>query len=94
MTAALGYRYFVMWRCRFDSDIVFDNLGSQNSMDRANRFYRLDRRVIFASTLTGWIGLVCITGCSSWISKNREKENHFVKETRRIQELMADPDRP
>ena len=63
-------------------------------MDRANRFYRLDQRVICASALMGWIGLVCITGCSSWISKNREKENHFVKETRRIQELMADPDRP
>ncbi len=63
-------------------------------MDRANRFYRLDQRVICASALVGCIGLASIAGCSSWISKNREKDNHFIKETKRIQELMVDPDRP
>ena len=63
-------------------------------MDRENRFYRLDLRVVFASLFAGWIGLACITGCNSWVSKNRDKDNHFIKETRRIQELMVDPDRP
>ena len=63
-------------------------------MDRANRFYRLDQRVICASALVGCMGLASITGCSSWISKNREKDNHFIKETKRIQQLMVDPDRP
>jgi len=28
------------------------------------------------------------------MSKGREKDNHFIKETRRIQELMVDPERP
>ncbi len=63
-------------------------------MDRANRFYRLDQRVICASALVGCIGLASITGCNSWISKNREKDNHFIKETKRIQDLMVDRDRP
>ncbi len=63
-------------------------------MDRENGFYRLDRRVTIATMLVGWIGLACISGCNSWVSKNREKDNHFIKETRRIQELMVDPDRP
>ncbi len=63
-------------------------------MDRENRFYRLDLRATFASVLVGWIGIACMSGCNSWVSKNREKDNHFIKETRRIQELMVDPDRP
>ena len=63
-------------------------------MDRANRFYRLDPRVLCASVLVGGLGLVCLGGCSSWMSKNREKDNQFVKDTKRIQQLMVDPDRP
>lgn len=63
-------------------------------MDRENRFYRLDQRVLCAGVLIGGIGLTSISGCSSWMSKGREKDGHFVKETRRIQELMVDPDRP
>ena len=63
-------------------------------MDRANRFYRLDPRVLCASVLVGGIGLACFAGCSSWMSKNREKDNQFVKDTKRIQQLMVDPTRP
>ena len=63
-------------------------------MNLDSRFFRLDQRVLCASALMGWIGLVCMTGCNSWISGKREKDNHFVKETHRIQELMVDPDRP
>ncbi len=63
-------------------------------MDRENRFYRLDQRTLSAGVLVGGLGLACLAGCSSWMSKGREKDNHFVKETRRIQELMVDPDRP
>ena len=63
-------------------------------MNLDSRFFRLDQRVLCASAFIGWIGLVCMTGCTSWISGKREKDNHFVKETHRIQELMVDPDRP
>ncbi len=63
-------------------------------MDRENRFYGLDQRVLCAGILLGGIGLAGFSGCSSWMSKGREKDSHFVKETRRIQELMVDPDRP
>jgi len=63
-------------------------------MDVESRFYRLEQRVLCASALMGWIGLACMAGCNSWITGKREKDNHFVKETNRIQELMVDPDRP
>ncbi len=63
-------------------------------MDRANRFYRLDPRVLCASVLVCGIGIACFAGCSSWMSKNRDKDNKFVKDTKRIQQLMVDPDRP
>ena len=63
-------------------------------MDRANRIYRLNPRVLCASVLVLGIGIACFTGCSSWMSKNREKDNKFVKDTKRIQQLMVDPDRP
>ncbi len=63
-------------------------------MDRENRFYRPDQRVLCTGVLVAGLGLACLAGCSSWMSKGREKDNHFVKETRRIQELMVDPDRP
>jgi len=62
-------------------------------MDRSNRFYRRKLQVLRASALIGTIGLASIAGCSSWINR-KEKDNHFVKETKRIQELMVDPDRP
>lgn len=63
-------------------------------MDRANRIYRLNPRVLCASILVGGIGLLCLAGCTTWMSKNREKDNQFVKKTKRIQQLMVDPDRP
>ncbi len=62
-------------------------------MDRANRFYRRKLQMLCASALVGTMGIASITGCSSWINR-KEKDNHFVKETKRIQELMVDPDRP
>ena len=62
-------------------------------MDRSNRFYRRKLQVLRASALIGTIGFASIAGCSSWINR-KEKDNHFVKETKRIQELMVDPDRP
>jgi len=55
-------------------------------MDRASRFYVR----ILASSLA----VLLLSGCQSWITKDREKDNHFVKDSRRIKELMADPDRP
>jgi len=63
-------------------------------MDRANRFYRLPPQVLATSACVGWFALVWFAGCSSWISKKGERDNHFQKETKRIQDLMADPDRP
>lgn len=62
-------------------------------MDRATRFYRRKLQVLCASALVGSIGLAGFAGCSSWINR-KEKDNHFVKETKRIKELMVDPDRP
>jgi hypothetical protein len=35
-----------------------------------------------------------MSGCQSWFSKSKEEDPAFVKETKRIQEIMADPDRP
>lgn len=39
--------------------------------------------------------LVGLVGCQSWFGRKKNDENsHFVKETKRIKELMKDPDRP
>ncbi len=47
-------------------------------------------RVVLASA----IGLTSLSGCQSWFKKSKEEDSSFVKETKRIQEVMADPDRP
>jgi hypothetical protein len=33
-------------------------------------------------------------GCQSWMNKDKEKNNHFAKETKRFKELLEDPERP
>lgn len=47
-------------------------------------------RVVLASA----IGLTTLSGCQSWFKKSKEEDSSFVKETKRIQEVMSDPDRP
>lgn len=39
--------------------------------------------------------LAGLVGCQSWFGRKKNDENsHFIKETKRIKELMKDPDRP
>jgi flagellar basal body P-ring protein FlgI len=38
--------------------------------------------------------LTSIAGCQSWFNKSKEEDSSFVKDTKRIQEVMSDPDRP
>lgn len=69
-------------------------------MERVSRFYRPgSRRLALLSRQFGvWLiactTLVDFTGCQSWMSKEKEKNNQFVKETKRFKELLSDPDRP
>lgn len=44
--------------------------------------------------MVGAVGLMSISGCQSWFKKSKEEDSSFVKDTKRIQEVMADPDRP
>ena len=44
--------------------------------------------------LLGLSSLTGLTGCQSWFKKSKEEDSTFVKETKRIQEVLADPDRP
>lgn len=38
--------------------------------------------------------VVASMGCHAWTSKEKEKNNQFVKETKRFKDLLADPERP
>jgi len=38
--------------------------------------------------------VVASIGCQAWTSKEKEKNNQFVKETKRFKDLLADPERP
>lgn len=44
--------------------------------------------------MAGAVGLMSISGCQSWFKKSKEEDSSFVKDTKRIQEVMSDPDRP
>lgn len=52
------------------------------------------RPTIARVLLSGAVGLTSISGCQSWFKKSKEEDSTFVKDTKRIQEVMADPDRP
>jgi hypothetical protein len=57
----------------------------------ANKPYR---PTIAQVVLAGAVGLTSISGCQSWFKKSKEEDSSFVKDTKRIQEVMSDPDRP
>ena len=57
----------------------------------ANKPYR---PTIAQVVLAGVVGLTSISGCQSWFKKSKEEDSSFVKDTKRIQEVMSDPDRP
>ena len=42
----------------------------------------------------GWFTLLGFTGCHTWMSKDKDKNNQFSKEAKRFRELLLDPDRP
>lgn len=44
--------------------------------------------------LCGLLGFSTLPGCQSWFSKSKEEDSTFIKETRRVREMLADPDRP
>ena len=50
--------------------------------------------VLARVVMAGAVGLMSISGCQSWFKKSKEEDSSFVKDTKRIQEVMSDPDRP
>lgn len=45
-------------------------------------------------SLLAMFAIVASIGCHAWTSKEKEKNNQFVKETKRFKELLVDPERP
>ncbi|MCU0719985.1 MAG: flagellar basal body P-ring protein FlgI, partial [Pirellula sp.] len=52
------------------------------------------RPILARVVLAGFVGLTSLSGCQSWFKKSKEEDSSFVKDTKRIQEIMSDPDRP
>jgi hypothetical protein len=52
------------------------------------------RPILSRVVLAGVVGLTSLSGCQSWFKKSKEEDSSFVKDTKRIQEIMSDPDRP
>jgi len=45
-------------------------------------------------SLLAMFAVVASIGCQAWTSKEKEKNNQFVKETKRFKDLLVDPERP
>jgi hypothetical protein len=40
------------------------------------------------------VAIMIPSGCHAWTSKEKEKNNQFIKETKRFKDLLSDPERP
>jgi hypothetical protein len=58
------------------------------------RIQRFDAPITSVAFLAGWAIILGLAGCQAWVSKEKKKDNHFTKETKRFKELLLDPDRP
>ena len=70
-------------------------------MVRASRICRhpnrppcLNASAIRVSSVVCWVVLVSLTGCQSWMSKSKEKDNQFLQDSKRFKEMLKDPERP
>lgn len=57
-----------------------------------------ESRLHYWTTVTVWVVLFsCLslsTGCQSWFNRNKEEDNQFKEETKRVKEQLQDPNRP
>jgi hypothetical protein len=62
-----------------------------NPMDRETKS---NRYLLVVGTLLAGVSLSLMAGCQSWMSRDKDKNNEFAKETKRFKELLLDPTRP